>query len=243
MCSDHSAVSSLNRFIGASSGAVPADVLERFLHALLSGDRASSEAIVDHLLAAGATVFQLYEELMKPALYRVGDLWAENRISVASEQLATTLTEGLLDRVYPVVFNPHRCGRTATLATVEDEPHQVGLKMVADTFEMHGWETRLAPAGLPLAALLDSIARDRPDLVGLSVSVSFHLDRLEHMVHGLREAHPALPILVGGQGVVESVRARIEVAPGIRTLRSLVDLHHLLVSEGGVLRQQPERRG
>jgi methanogenic corrinoid protein MtbC1 len=230
MCSDHPVVSSPHRSLGASSGAVPTDVLERYLHALLSGDRASSEAIVDELLVARVTVPQLYEELMKPALYRVGDLWARNRISVATEQLATVLTEGLLDRVYPAVFNPHRCGRRVALATVEGEPHQVGLRMVADLFEMHGWETRLIPAGVPLVALLESIEQDQPDLIGLSVSVSFHLDRLEQTLQGLRAVHPTLPILVGGQGVVDCVRARIEGVPGVKTLRSLADLHLLLMA-------------
>jgi methanogenic corrinoid protein MtbC1 len=224
-------VSAVKRSSDEPASAVSADALEGFVRALLAGDRAAGESIVDQVLSSGATVPQLYEGLMKPALYRVGDLWAQNQISVTSEQVATTLTEGLLDRVYPAVVNPCRCGRKVVLATVEGELHQVGLKMVGDIFEMHGWDTCLATAGLPLCPLLELIAQERPELVALSMSVSFHLDRLEHMLQAIGTAHPTVPILVGGQGVVHGVQERLAAVPRVVTIRSLDDLHRLLQAE------------
>jgi methanogenic corrinoid protein MtbC1 len=84
---------------------------------------------------------------------------------------------------------------------VEDELHQVGLKMAADIFEMRGWDSLLARTGCSTAELSHLIDREQPDMLGLSFSVYFHLDTLERMLTALRSYYPDLPILVGGQGL------------------------------------------
>nr|WP_093190243.1 cobalamin-dependent protein [Thiocapsa sp. KS1] len=212
-------------------GEVAGDDLERYLQALIAGDGTTCVHVVDKALAAGIPVPRVYEGLMKPALYRIGELWARNQVSVACEHLATTITEGLLNRVYPRIVHARRCGRLAVLATVEDELHQVGLKMVGDLFEMHGWDARLLSAGVPLDRLLDAIERERPDAVGLSFSVDLHVDGLERMLRGVRAAYPELPILIGGQSLTHGGHERLDAYPGVTCIASLDDLSRLLQSE------------
>ncbi|MFB1485707.1 MULTISPECIES: B12-binding domain-containing protein [unclassified Thiocapsa] len=210
--------------------AVAGDDLERYLQALIAGDSTTCANVVDTLLAAGIPVPLIYEGLMKPALYRIGELWVRNQVSVACEYLATTITEGLLNRVYPTIVQARRCGRKVVLATVEDELHQVGLKMVADLFEMHGWDTRLVIAGAPVDRLLDTIERERPDAVGLSFSVDFHVDGLEGMLRRIRAVYPELPILIGGQGLAHGGHAGLDADAGVICIASLDDLSRLLES-------------
>jgi methanogenic corrinoid protein MtbC1 len=113
---------------------------------------------------------------------------------------------------------------------VEDELHQVGLRMVGDLFEMHGWDARLMTAGASVDRLLDTIERERPDAVGLSMSVDFHVDGLEGMLRRIRAANPELPILIGGQGLAHGGHEGLEADPRITCLASLEDLSRLLQS-------------
>lgn len=214
---------------GVSDHAVGSE-LEVYLEALIQGDRETCWRIVEGALAAGLPVGQVYEGLLKPALYRVGELWAQNRISVACEHLATAITEGLLVRVYPRVINPVRAGRKVLLATVEDELHEIGLKMAGDIFEMCGWDTRFARAGLRAGDLLELIGRERPDLLGLSFSVYFHLDRLVATLQRIRAEHPGLPVLVGGQGLTWGGRDEVAAVPGVTCIDSLAALTDYLRS-------------
>ncbi|NCC28915.1 MAG: hypothetical protein EOM22_12435 [Gammaproteobacteria bacterium] len=211
--------------------AVAGEDLERYLQALIAGDSTSCAHLVDKALAAGIPVPGVYEGLMKPALYRIGELWARNQVSVACEHLATTITEGLLNRVYPSIVHARHCGRKVVLATVEDELHQVGLKMVGDLFEMHGWDARLMLAGASIDCLLESIERERPDVVGLSFSVDFHVDALKGMLRRIRAAYPELPILIGGQGLAHGGHGGLDAEPGVTCIASLDALSRLLQSE------------
>lgn len=69
----------------------PTDQLPRdeFLAALLAGDEARCLALAHAALAAGMSVPQVYEGLVRSTLYRVGELWETCRISVAAERMAT----------------------------------------------------------------------------------------------------------------------------------------------------------
>lgn len=204
--------------------ALPSSALHPFLSALMEGDRETCCRMTDSFLEMQVPILRLYQGLFQPALYRIGELWSANRISVAVEHMATAITEGLLNRVYPSLINPRRCGRKAVLATVEKELHQVGVKMAADVFEMHGWDTVFPGADLPCEELLRIIERERPDMLGISFSVFFHLDTLERMLVQIRREHPELPILIGGQGVVSG---DCEVASGFEGVQCITSLEAL----------------
>ena len=56
---------------------------EELLPVLMNGDRSTGLEIVNRLLEEGTDVITIYEGVIKPAMYKVGDLWEEGKISVA----------------------------------------------------------------------------------------------------------------------------------------------------------------
>jgi methanogenic corrinoid protein MtbC1 len=203
-----------------------------FLDALIAGDRHTCTRITDREMEKATPVISLYADLYQPALYRIGELWSANRVSVATEHMATAITEGLLNRIYPHLISPRRNGRKAVLATLEDELHQVGVKMAADVFEMHAWDSVLPGAGRPSGELLQLVQNERPDLVGLSFSIFFHLDTLERMLGSLRAEYPDLPIIVGGQGLRLGGEEVVAAFPGVSCVHSLDELKMLIAGYG-----------
>lgn len=175
------------------------DVYELYLSSLLAGDRHGCQKVVEQLLASGVDIRQLYVGLFQHALYRVGELWERNQISVAKEHLATAITESLLTLVHPVIFRTPRCGRRAVVSCVANEYHQLGGKMVADILELHGWDSYFLGANTPVDALLAMLEEKRPELLCLSLSVYFNLPSLLSALKHVHDAFPALRVLVGGQ--------------------------------------------
>lgn len=175
-------------------------VIETFVSLLLSGDRLQCSKVVKQYIKDGLSIKEVYESLFKPALYEVGVLWEENKISVADEHLATSISEAILNELYENVVSEERQNRSAILACVEGETHQVGLKMVADIFEMNGWDVKYLGSTMPTLDLVKFIEKYPPDLIGLSLSIYFHLNTLKEMTMTILEKFPNQQILLGGQG-------------------------------------------
>jgi MerR family transcriptional regulator, light-induced transcriptional regulator len=170
-----------------------------FVNLLLSGDRARCSKFVADFLDKGNTVHELYESILKNALYEIGKLWEFNKISVATEHLASAIVEALLNELYHKIIPDVRINKTVIVSCVENEVHQIGLKMISDIFEMNNWNSHFLGANTPTRELLTFIENIRPDVLAISVCIYFHLPVLETMIEAVRKTFPHLTIIVGGQ--------------------------------------------
>ena len=172
---------------------------EQFLENLLQGKRQNCSAIAKQYLAQNHTYPELYEDLIRVALYEVGHLWEINRISVATEHLATAITEGILNELFGEIVSNKRINRKVVVACAENEQHQVGAKMVADTFEMLGWDSFFLGTGIPTTELIRYIHETGPDLIAVSLSIYFNFSNFLILIGKLREEFPETQIIAGGQ--------------------------------------------
>ncbi|MFW6237267.1 MAG: cobalamin B12-binding domain-containing protein, partial [Desulfosudaceae bacterium] len=158
---------------------IPETTYRRYLAALLAGDRAGCAALSRELLETGLAPEDLYTDLFQRSLYEVGELWEQNRVSVAVEHLATAVTESLLAAVYPHILGGEtERRRKAVISCSVNEYHQVGARMVADIMETRGWDTWFLGANTPTADLLRMLQEKVPDMLGLSVSIYFNMAAL-----------------------------------------------------------------
>ena len=204
--------------------AIPAGIYRGYLSSLLVGDRTACAHVVNQALSQGTTIRRVHLDLFQASLYEVGECWATNQISVATEHLATAVTEGLLNELYPRLLSPKRVGKTVLVAGLQPELHQVGGKLVADTFEMHGWDSRYLGANVPADELRRLVRESQPDLVALSLVIYFNLAGLRVAIDELRREFPHLPIVVGGYGLRAGGAELLEQCPGVRYVSSLDEL-------------------
>jgi methanogenic corrinoid protein MtbC1 len=205
-----------------------AAVYHQYLQLLLAGDRQGCRRLISALLNQQVPIKRLYLELFQRALYQVGDLWAQGAVSVAKEHLATAITESMLNHVYPTLFKQPRCGRTAVVACVANEYHQLGAKMVADIIETHGWDGYFLGANTPLEDLLTLLEEKQPDLLCLSISIHANLPVLVAAVERIRQRFQVLPIMVGGQAFRWGGAESLAGFTGLKLLHSLDELEQEL---------------
>ena len=167
----------------------------------------------------------IYTGLFQRSLYEVGELWETNRISVATEHMATSITDLLLALVYPAALAGRRpLGRRAVVSCSVNEYHQLGARIVADTMDMHGWDVSFLGANTPARDLLDMIEERRPDLLGLSLSIYFNMAGLIRVVEAARNAFPHLDIIVGGQAFRWGGREMLAGFKGLECIPNLEEL-------------------
>lgn len=205
---------------------------QTYLAALRSGNREQCRACFELWLAATPDLRVVYEGLVQRALYAVGDLWEQGEVSVATEHLATAISEGLLNLSYPRLFASPRKGLTAVVAATASEQHQLGAKMVADVLELHGWRAHFVGANTPQPDLLDLLHQVNADAVALSLTVYSNLPALLRTTTAIRANFPDLPVVVGGQAFRWGGRERVEQIAGVRCLATLADMESWLESRG-----------
>jgi len=197
---------------------------KNYLNALLAGKRSECREMVQQLLDADIAVKTLYTHLFQRSLYRVGELWEHNQISVANEHLATSITESLLNLVYPAVFTTERTGKSALISCGANEYHQVGGKMVADILELNGWDGHFLGANTPAEDLLAQIQEVQPDFVGLSLSILSNIEHLKRSIEVVKSDFPNMDLLVGGQAFRWGGIDALKRYPGTQLIPSLDEL-------------------
>lgn len=159
-----------------------------FGEAILHGNRREAAALFNQALDRESSLPGAEIHVIQPALYEIGRQWQQNRVSVAQEHLATAIAQTLMaqgtGRIEPAPDN----GLKALFACTSGNHHTVGLRMVADAFEVSGWQVHYLGANLPTAALVAQVRQLRPDLVGLSASLPHHLRDLRQAIAILRAA-------------------------------------------------------
>ena len=172
---------------------------ETYLNALLEGNRPECTKTVQDLLGSHIQIKTLYTDLFQKSLYRVGELWEANQITVAREHLATAITEGLLNLVYPELFRTERRHKKIVVSCTANEFHQIGGKMIADLFETNGWDAYFLGANSPVDQMLAFIDEEKPDLAALSLSIYSNMPFLKTALSAIENHFPDMNILVGGQ--------------------------------------------
>lgn len=170
-----------------------------FLESLLKGDRAYCSELIKNELKNNRSVCDIYEKLIKKSMYKIGELWEFNKISTATEHLASAIIESILNEIYPALVTEDKRDRSVVLACVEKEMHQIGIRMVNDVFEINGWRTYYLGTNTPTSALVKFTKEVNPTLLAISVSLYFHLPALEKMLQQINEEIPGLSVFVGGQ--------------------------------------------
>jgi len=177
-----------------------ADLARDYLRALLDYDRRAATRLILDAVGSGVPVGDIYLHVFQRCQREVGRLWQSRRVGVAKEHYATAVTRSLMDRLSPTVAPERGNGRRAVAASVGGERHEVGLRVVADFFEMEGYETIYLGADTPTQSLLRAVADRRPDLLLISVTLIAHLTAAGSLIAAVRDRDECrgVKVLVGG---------------------------------------------
>jgi signal transduction histidine kinase len=182
------------------AGAVtsPPQLVEDYLTALLQGERRRAVQLIHDAVDAGLSVETAYLEVFAPALREIGRRWACGEATVAQEHLVTSATQVAMAQLYPRIVEGPRNGAHVVVAAIGGERHEIGGRMVADLFELHGWEAHFLGADTPTEDLVRLTLDSGAVLVALSATMSEAVPKARQVIEVLREVSD-VPVLVGGR--------------------------------------------
>lgn len=189
--------------------AAPLAALARdHLALLLRGERATAGQRILAAVAAGTPIRLIYLEVFQRTQREIGRLWQLDRISVAQEHYCSAATQLIMSQLYPHVFDAHagdpgpgqRRPGTLVATCVAGDLHEIGVRMLADLFEMAGWNAYYLGGDTPTAAVLQTLHERQADVLAVSATLAFHVAAVQDLVARVRaDARLALVrVLVGG---------------------------------------------
>jgi MerR family transcriptional regulator, light-induced transcriptional regulator len=185
---------------------------ELFTAAVLKGRRQAATGIARQAFRDGHSTVEVYTRIFQESQYEIGRLWAENRISVAQEHLATAVTQFVIAQVYGDLPVSDLTRGNVVITGVEGELHQVGANLVSDVLESEGWDVRFLGTQMPHAGILDVIEEHEAACVGISATMLFSLPKVRILVDEVRQRHgDELRIIVGGAAFRHSPAAAREI--------------------------------
>lgn len=154
----------------------------------------------------GASLREIYIYVFQQTQYEIGRLWHLNKVSVAQEHYCSAATQLIMSQLYPYIFSNEKKGRRFVAACVGGELHELGIRMVADFFEMDGWDTYYMGANTPTSSVLAAVETHKPDILGISTSIPTHIGMLKELIEAVRkyDKNRQLKILVGGYALRSS---------------------------------------
>jgi methanogenic corrinoid protein MtbC1 len=177
-----------------------ADLARQYLELLLCGNRAGASALILAAVDNGVTVREIYLNVFQRTQHEIGRRWQMNELTVAEEHFCTAVTQLVMSQLYPQIFATPRIGRRLVAASIGGDLHEIGVRMVADFFEMAGWDTYYLGANTPLDGIVKTVVERRADVLALSATMTYHVPAMAEVIRGVRERSDAerTRILVGG---------------------------------------------
>ncbi len=174
-----------------------------YLDALRRGDRRRALNTARTALNNGVDIRDLYLEVFQPAMHEIGLMWERNQITVAQEHLATAITQSVMAHLYGHVFQHTPVGRTLIATCIGGELHELGIRMVADFFEMEGWDVYYLGANMPAEDVVRMAQERQADLLAISVTLNSYVPHARRMIQVVRASSigDRIKIMVGGQPI------------------------------------------
>lgn len=190
-----------------------AELAEEAFRALLDGRDEDLAALLVGQHLEGRSVGRLADGVLCAAMRRVGDLWHAGELSVAQEHVATRTAVVALQSLQ-ASLQGGRAGETgrALCCSVEDDFHELPLRLAALTLEGAGLDVFNLGPSTPFSALTEAVHRFRPELVCVSSTVLLRLDRAVYEYIGFSKAarRAGAAVVLGGAGFrEEGVRRRL----------------------------------
>ena len=172
----------------------------QYLQALLRGDRHAASELILHAADGGTPVKDIYLHVFQRTQGEVGRLWQTNRITVAKEHYCSAATQLIMSLLYPRIFSSEKQAGTLVATCISDNLHEISARMVADFFEMEGWDTYYLGANTPDLGILAELREHQPDVLAISASILYQVKAVQALIARIRATPDlaALKIIVGG---------------------------------------------
>ena len=181
------------------------EMLERLQVQLFSsmteGDLKETIRIYE-LFVDKSNIEQFYEKILNPIMEKVGSMWADGRLSIATEHIASNTTQSLIK----IISENHK--RTTLdkgkiiITTPVGEEHCLSCNMIESFLLSKGFTTFNLSPSTPANSLVEFVKSIHPTAVLISITLDDNIKAGQRLATKIHEQYKKLPVYVGGQALI-----------------------------------------
>ncbi|MGM0395875.1 MAG: cobalamin B12-binding domain-containing protein [Bacillota bacterium] len=185
---------------------------------LFSGNRKDECVIsaLEEIESGKISIPILYEEVLIPALYSIDECPQDNPGRIWDEHVKTSIIRTIIEALYPMVIETackaDKPGKKIVLTCPEREYHEIGLRIMADFFQLQGYDVIYVGSNTPRTQVWEVLRSEKPDYVGISVTDYYLLFESKKIIERIKqECTKDIKILLGGQAFKKNPHAVEEI--------------------------------
>lgn len=174
--------------------------------AVLEGER---DSVVDRAqgeLAKGMAPDAIINELLIPAITKVGDLY-DQQVYFLPQLIASANTmEKAIAYLEPLIKKDDNQAPMATIviATVEGDVHDIGKNLVGLMLRNYGYKVIDLGKDVPAGKIIETALKEKASVVGLSALMTTTMMHMKDVVAEAADKHYGGKIIIGGAAVTPS---------------------------------------
>lgn len=193
-----------------------------FYGALVAGDESACARILLDRFLGGERVSRLGDQVVAPALHRVGAAWECHSVAVYQERRGCGNCLRAIEALRHALPSSQPSDPLAMGGSPTGDPYVIPGALVDLVLRHAGWRSELLGDGLPFETMTKAVQDAQPQLFWLSVSA---IDDEQRFLDGYLAFYAAVKdevaVVVGGRALHEGLRRNMEYAAYCDNLQHL----------------------
>jgi corrinoid protein of di/trimethylamine methyltransferase len=173
-------------------------LIEDLSKSVVEGDAEKAVKISQEAIAVNVDAYELMQEGLMKGMKEVGNLFKRKEYYLPEVLMSAEAMHESMKILKPLVKKDARLSGVVVIGTVAGDIHDIGKNIVATMLESVGFNVIDLGTDVGLQGFLESVKRDKPDIVALSSLMTTTMENMKTIISGLREAGYKARIIIGG---------------------------------------------
>lgn len=137
-----------------------------------------------------------FDKILKPVMYKIGDDWENDKISVATEHVASNVAQTLVKIIMEQVVSTGKKKRVLICVPLGEE-HHLGCDVLETYLSIKGFRVFNMGTSVPTEDILNFIKNNKPDVILISITLPDNIGAGQRLVRKIKDQFD-IPVLIGG---------------------------------------------
>lgn len=185
---------------GGSAGGGAKTTRDMLWEAVVEGDKDGVPKLVERGLAEGNAPFDLFLNVLTPAIRHLGDLFGAGKKFIPHLIASADAMKAGVAVLMPLMQKEGNVDKkgTVVLATVKGDIHDIGKNIVGLMLRNFGFEVHDLGRNVPLDDILNAARENNAELIGLSALMTTTMMRMKDVIDAVRAKDLPHLVMIGG---------------------------------------------
>ena len=148
-----------------------------------------------------SSIEKFYEKMFTPIMEKVGAMWADGRLSIATEHIASNTAQSLIKLITENHKKKNLDKGKILVTTPAGEEHCIPCNLIESFLLSKGFTTFNLSPSTPADSLIEFIKTIHPTAVLISITLLDNIKAGQRLAKKINEKYKRLPVYVGGQAL------------------------------------------